>query len=103
MIFDFLFVAIAFYLAIPGVAGYCAKSYGRSFWKWFVLGMFLPIATHFILYICIVRDIKKKKLIAFLKAEEIKYMEYQISELTDERISLSKPSDLKDLNKLIKE
>ena len=103
MIFDFLFVGIAFYLAIPGIAGYCAKSYGHSFWKWFILGMFFPIITHFILYFVIVNDIKKKKLIAYLKAEEITYMEYQISELTDSKITLPDADNEKDLGKLIKE
>ena len=103
MIFDFLFVGIAFYLAIPGVAGYCAKSYGRSFWKWFIIGMFFPIITHFVLYVYIVRDIKKKKLIALLKAEEIEYMDYQISELTDNKITLTEPRNKGDFNKLIKE
>lgn len=103
MLFDFLFVGIAFYLAIPGVAGYCAKSYGRSFWKWFIFGMFLPIITHFVLYLYIVNDIKKKKIITYLKAEEITYMEYQISELTDNNITLPFADDKKDLDKLIKE
>ncbi|MGB3466331.1 MAG: hypothetical protein WBA74_13720 [Cyclobacteriaceae bacterium] len=103
MIFDFLFVAIAFYLAIPGVAGYCARSYGRPFWKWFFIGMFFPIVTHFILYILIERDIRQKKLIAFLKAEEITYMEDQINELADGKISLSEPRNKDNFNKLIKE
>lgn len=86
MIFDFLFVGIAFYLAIPGVAGYCARSYGRSFWKWFAFGTFFPIITHLVLYFYIKKDIKAKKLIAMLKQEEIEYMEEQIMELGGKQI-----------------
>ena len=86
MLLDFIFVAIAFYLAIPGVAGYCARSYGRSFWKWFAIGTFLPVITHLILYFYIRRDIKEKKLISMLKKEEIEYMESQIKELGGDQL-----------------
>jgi len=81
VIFDFLIVAIAFYLSIPAVVGYTASSYGRSFWKWFGIGMALPIISHIILYILISKDIKKKKLITMMKKEDILYMEGEIEEL----------------------
>ena len=91
MIFDFLLVGIAFYMAIPGVAGYCARSYGRPFWKWFALGAVFPIITHLVLYFLIKQDIKNKKLISMLKEEEIIYMEDQIKDLGGDKILLPKP------------
>ena len=81
MIFDFLLIAICFYLSLPAVVGYTASSYGRSFWKWFGIGLFLPIISHFILYFVISKDIKKKKLITMMKKEDILYMEGEIEEL----------------------
>ncbi|MEL7145947.1 MAG: hypothetical protein AAFO69_06235 [Bacteroidota bacterium] len=99
MIFDFLFVGIAFYMAIPGVAGYCARSYGRSFWKWFAFGTFFPIITHLVLYFYIKQDIKAKKIISMLKKEEIEYMEDQIKELGGEKILM--PHQKKQANSTI--
>ncbi|MEM9327458.1 MAG: hypothetical protein AAGA85_17460 [Bacteroidota bacterium] len=81
MIFDFFLVALAFYLAIPGVVAYAAASYGRSFWFWFAMGVFLPIISHFWLGVLIARDIRAKKLIAMMKKEDIEYMEGEIRKL----------------------
>jgi len=103
MIFDFLLIGIAFYLTIPGVAGYCAKSYGRSFWKWFLSGLIFPIITHLILYLLIVRDIKRREIITLLTVEEILYMEKQIRLLGGDKISLSNHRKPQKNNNLIKE
>ena len=78
MIFDFLLIAICFYLSIPAVVAYTAASYGRSFRTWFFLGLILPIISHVILYHLISKDIKAKKLITMMKKEEIVYMEGEI-------------------------
>lgn len=40
---------------IPITTGYCAHSYGRSFWLWFALGWLLPIVSFFILFALIYR------------------------------------------------
>lgn len=81
MVFDFLFVVICFYLSIPGVVAYTAASYGRSFWKWFALGMVFPIISHIWLYVLISKDLKARKINALLKKEEIEYMEQEIRRL----------------------
>lgn len=46
-------VAISF---VPILTGYCASSYGRSFWLWFVLGWVLPFASFMILFALIARE-----------------------------------------------
>ncbi len=103
MIFDFLLVGIAFYLAIPGIAGYSARSYGRSFWLWFFLAMVFPIITHFALYFVIKKDIRHKKLISMLKKEEIQYIEEQIEQVKRDQNILSIPKINLKNNKITKE
>ena len=49
MFVDFAFVIMLFFLAIPTVTGYFAYSYGLSFWKWFVIGCFLPLFANILL------------------------------------------------------
>lgn len=49
----FLDVLLGFICAmslLPITTGYCAHSYGRSFWLWFALGWVLPIVSFFILF-----------------------------------------------------
>ena len=41
---------------VPFTTGYCAYSYGRSFWLWFALGWVLPIVSFFLLFALIVRQ-----------------------------------------------
>ncbi len=41
---------------LPFTTGYCAYSYGRSFWLWFALGFLLPIVSYFILFALILRQ-----------------------------------------------
>ncbi|GAB2468577.1 hypothetical protein GCM10011375_30030 [Hymenobacter qilianensis] len=40
---------------LPLTTGYCAHSYGRSFWLWFALGWVLPIVSFFLLFALICR------------------------------------------------
>lgn len=40
---------------LPCLTGYCAASYGRSYWTWFVLGWILPIVSFLLLFALIVR------------------------------------------------
>lgn len=37
-------------LIIPFFTGFVAREYGRSFWNWFFLAMFLPIIAQVILF-----------------------------------------------------
>ena len=81
MIVDIFILMVAFYLAIPLVAGYMAKSYGRPFLPWFLFGCFLPAIAHFTLYFLVTRDIKRNKLKSLLTPDEIDYMDDQIGEV----------------------
>ncbi len=56
MLVDIVLAVVAFYFSIPLIAGYFAYSYGRSFWLWFTISTFLPIITHFILFILVYMD-----------------------------------------------
>ncbi|TGE16423.1 hypothetical protein [Hymenobacter elongatus] len=54
----FIDILLAFFCALsflPLTTGYCAYSYGRSFWLWFVLGCVLPIVSFFILFALLYR------------------------------------------------
>ncbi len=81
MILDLFILMMAFYLAIPLVAGYTAKAYGHSFWKWFLFTCLLPAVSYLILYIVITRDIRNNKLHSLLTQEEINYMDQEVKRL----------------------
>ncbi|PJJ60710.1 hypothetical protein [Hymenobacter chitinivorans] len=54
----FIDILLAFFCALsflPLTTGYCAYSYGRSFWLWFALGCVLPIVSFFILFALLYR------------------------------------------------
>ena len=40
---------------LPLLTGYCAASYGRSFWRWFTLGWVLPILSFLVLFALLAR------------------------------------------------
>ncbi|MEM9339024.1 MAG: hypothetical protein AAGA66_09870 [Bacteroidota bacterium] len=83
MIIDFILVALAFYFSIPLIAGYFAKSYGRSFWVWFTISTFLPIITHFILFFLVYSDeriLAKNRLTKREKKESNKLIRELVSE-----------------------
>ena len=46
----FLPIAILVFLAPPFLSGFFAKSTGRSFKLWFVIGCFLPLVANLILF-----------------------------------------------------
>ncbi|UYZ63850.1 hypothetical protein [Hymenobacter weizhouensis] len=56
MFFDLLLAGLFAMSLLPLTTGYCAYSYGRSFWLWFVLGWLLPIVSFFILFALIIRQ-----------------------------------------------
>lgn len=43
-------------LVFAPITGYIAYSYGRSFWRWFGLGMVLPFASVFIALFVAMRE-----------------------------------------------
>jgi len=54
----FFEVPLAFLCALsflPLTTGYCAYSYGRSFWLWFTLACVFPIASFFVLFVLLYR------------------------------------------------
>ncbi|MDO7874380.1 hypothetical protein Q5H93_06520 [Hymenobacter sp. ASUV-10] len=58
MLLDLLFFILSTLLFLPLVTGYCAYSYGRSFWLWFVLGCGLP----YISFIGLIVSLHRKEL-----------------------------------------
>ncbi|MBW3128169.1 hypothetical protein [Hymenobacter profundi] len=55
MLVDLLLGGLCAIMFLPLTTGYCAYSYGRSFWLWFALGCFLPIVSFFVLFALIAR------------------------------------------------
>ena len=56
MFVDLLIAGLFAASLLPFITGYCAYSYGRSFWLWFALGFLLPILSYFILFALILRQ-----------------------------------------------
>ncbi|KAA9327493.1 hypothetical protein F0P96_16045 [Hymenobacter busanensis] len=56
MMVDLFFGFVCALMWLPLVTGYCAYSYGRSFWLWFGLGCGLPIVSFFVLLGLICRE-----------------------------------------------
>ena len=46
---------LAAFATLPLLTGYCAASYGRSFWLWFTLGWMLPILSFLVLFALLAR------------------------------------------------
>ncbi|UOQ51977.1 hypothetical protein [Hymenobacter cellulosivorans] len=55
MFIDILLALVCALSFLPLTTGYCAYSYGRSFWLWFTLGCVLPIVSFFILFALLYR------------------------------------------------
>ena len=45
MIIDLLLAAVAVLLLVPLLTGYAAYAHGRGFWRWFGLGLVLPVVS----------------------------------------------------------
>ncbi|WP_426491773.1 hypothetical protein [Hymenobacter sp. 102] len=46
----FLAVVAVALVMVALISGYCARSHGRSFWLWFVLGLVLPMVSYLVLF-----------------------------------------------------
>lgn len=53
---DLLFAMLFSVVIFPLTTGYCAYNHGRSFWLWFALGCFLPVASFFVLCALVYRE-----------------------------------------------
>ncbi|MCA8829958.1 hypothetical protein [Hymenobacter pini] len=51
-----LLALVAGLVMLGFTAGYCARSHGRSFWLWTVLGVVLPIISYCVLFVLILHD-----------------------------------------------
>jgi hypothetical protein len=49
-------VVVFFGLTFPVLTGYIAASNGRSFWRWYGLGVVLPLVSVFVIMIVATRD-----------------------------------------------
>ncbi|MBT2558298.1 hypothetical protein J7E24_10925 [Hymenobacter sp. ISL-91] len=56
MFIDLVIAGLFAMSLVPLITGYCAYSYGRSFWLWFALGLLLPIVSYFVLFALILRQ-----------------------------------------------
>jgi hypothetical protein len=90
MFVDFALIIMLFFLSIPTITGYFAYSYGFSFWKWFIIGCFLPLFAN-ILLMCRVKNYEKiRKDGIKLTRYEDEYMNKLIGESFIKSDSLSK-------------
>jgi 4-hydroxybenzoate polyprenyltransferase len=90
MFVDFALVLMLFFLAIPTMTGYFAYSYGLSFWKWFIIGCFLPLFANILLIYRVKNYEKIRKEGLKLTRYEDEYMNKLIGESFLESDSLSK-------------
>ena len=61
MLIDIAFLMLAFLLSIPAITGYFAHCYGKSFWRWFAIGCFLPVIAQVVLALLCHRDARKEQ------------------------------------------
>jgi hypothetical protein len=52
----FILLFAALYCVMPLLTGYLAQANGRSFWRWFGLGLLLPFVSVFVIMIVATRD-----------------------------------------------
>ena len=83
MLIDVALVLLAFLLSIPAITGYFAHCYGRSFWKWFVIGCFLPVIAQVILaFLCHkAAQREQQRPSSFISRYEDEQMHHQIHEV----------------------
>ncbi|MCC3159040.1 hypothetical protein LJ737_17485 [Hymenobacter sp. 15J16-1T3B] len=55
MLLDLLLAGVLALSLLPLLTGYCACSYGRSFWLWFALGWVLPLLSFYLLLLVLRR------------------------------------------------
>ena len=56
LMLELLIVLLSPLLFLPGLTGYMARGNGRSFWRWFAIGLCLPYVSLIIITIVVYRD-----------------------------------------------
>jgi hypothetical protein len=74
MLIDVAILLLAFFLSIPTVLGYFASAYGKSFWRWFAIGLFLPVVSYFVLLTILYLDERRVKKELQMTLEEDRMM-----------------------------
>ena len=74
MLIDVAILLLAFFISIPTVLGYFASAYGKSFWRWFAIGLFLPVISYFILLAILYLDERRVKKELQMTLEEDRMM-----------------------------
>lgn len=93
MLIDVAILILAFFLSVPTVLGYFASAYGKSFWRWFAVGLFLPVVSYFILLTILYIDERKVRKELQMTLEEDRMMSLLIEE------SIRKPLKLAERKK----
>lgn len=93
MLIDVAILLLAFFLSIPTVLGYFASAYGKSFWRWFAIGLFLPVISYFLLLTVLYINERKVKRELQMTLEEERMMTLLIEE------SIRKPLKLAERKK----
>ncbi|MFW5761274.1 MAG: hypothetical protein ACOCXH_09865 [Cyclobacteriaceae bacterium] len=93
MLIDVAILILAFFLSIPTVLGYFASAYGKNFWHWFAIGLFLPVISYFILLTILYFDERKVRRELQMSLEEDRMMSLLIEE------SIRKPLKLAERKK----
>jgi len=89
MLIDVAILLLAFFLSIPTVLGYFATAYGKSFWRWFLIGLFFPIISYFVLLIILYFEEKKVKRELHMTLEENRMMTLLIKESIQKPLKLA--------------
>jgi len=89
MLIDVAILLLAFFLSIPTVLGYFATAYGKSFWRWFLIGLFFPIISYFVLLIILYFEEKKVKRELHMTLEENRMMNLLIKESIQKPLKLA--------------
>lgn len=93
MLIDVAILVLAFFLSIPTVLGYFASAYGKSFWRWFAIGIFLPVISYFMLLALLYYEERRVKKEFHMTLEEDRMMTSLIEE------SIRKPLKLAERKK----
>jgi uncharacterized membrane protein len=93
MLIDVAILILAFFLSIPTVLGYFASAYGKSFWRWFLIGLIFPIVSYFVLLAILYFEEQKVKKELQMTLEEDRLMTLLIEK------SIRKPLNLAERKK----
>jgi hypothetical protein len=73
-------------LFFPVVSGLMARGFGRKFWPWFFMGLFLPLIANIIL-LCLPDRSKPKQLLVGGPVENEQLFDHLFAEAQDKQIA----------------